>query len=118
MPNRDSSSALSNGLATTKAPPSQNTTSDGIFDPGGEKCDPTPTEKELVITIQTMRYTTLAISVLFLIEVSEFCSHIRGETATTCECSPFSPESMAIYFCVCIFFVCALSEFLISVRAW
>ena len=67
VPNQDNSSTLSNGLGTTKAPPSQNTTS---YDPGGEKCDPTPTEDELVITIQVMRYTTLAVSVLFLIEVS------------------------------------------------
>ena len=98
VPNQDSSSALSNGLATTKTPPSQNTTSDGIFDPGGDKCDPTPTENELVITIQTMRYTTLAISVLFLIEVSEFYSHIHGETATTYECSPFSPGKYGYLF--------------------
>ena len=70
VPNQNSSSTLSSGQGTTKAPPSQNTTSDGIFDPGGEKCDPTPIEDELVITIQVMRYTTMALSAIFLVEVS------------------------------------------------
>ena len=69
VPNQNSSSTLSSEQGTTKAPPSQNTTSDGIFDPGGEKCDPTPIEDELVITIQVMRYTTMALSAIFLVEV-------------------------------------------------
>lgn len=69
VPDQDTSSSLSNALTSTKATPSENTTADGIFDPGGDECDPRPKAEEMVVTIEVMRYTTLAISALFLFEM-------------------------------------------------
>ena len=50
-------------------PSSENTTASGIFDPGGDDCDPTPKQESMATTVSIMRYITLAISALFFIEV-------------------------------------------------
>ena len=66
-PGQDDNPSLSSG-ATTQ-PPSENTTTGGIFDPGGENCDPTPKQESMALTVDIMRYITLALSALFLLEV-------------------------------------------------
>lgn len=69
VPDQNTVSSSSNSLTTTKSVPSENTTDDGMFDPGGGECDAVPKDEQMVITIEVMRYTTLALSAIFSLEM-------------------------------------------------